>query len=164
MGTEDLELHFDHGIEKGYNLVVGADGAWSKVRPAVTDVKPFYAGLGGYDMYIDDVEHRHPDLYKLVNRGSLFAYSDGKGITAQQKGDGSHIVYAFTARDEYWMQHCGYDVHNPVKMKKAMAEDFADWAEPLKKFTRLQTRRIPHLDRYTSFFRITSGSIGRVSR
>ena len=41
----DLSLHFDHGIEKGFDLVVGADGAWSKVRPLVTQVQPFYSGI-----------------------------------------------------------------------------------------------------------------------
>ena len=44
---EDLSLHFDHGIEKGFDLIVGADGAWSKVRPLVSKVQPFYAGISG---------------------------------------------------------------------------------------------------------------------
>ena len=132
---QDLSLHFDHGIERGFDLVVGADGAWSKVRPALTDVQPYYAGIGGYDLYIDDVEKRYPDLHKLANRGSIFAYSDGKGITAQQKGDGSLIVYATSVRDEDWMKKCGYDVYNAAETKKALANDFSDWAEPLLKIT-----------------------------
>lgn len=133
--SQDLSLHFDHGIERGFDLVVGADGAWSKVRPAVTDVKPYYSGIGGYDLYLDDVEKRYPDLYKLVSRGSIFGYSDGKNITAQQKGDGSLIIYATSARDEDWMKTCGYDVHNPAEVKQALAREYSDWAEPLRKFT-----------------------------
>lgn len=131
----DLSLHFDHGVERGYDLIVGADGAWSKVRPALTDERPYYAGIGGYDLYLDDVEHRYPDLYKLVNRGSTFAYSDGKNITGQQKGDGSLIIYATSARDETWMKTCGYDVYNPLEVKKALAQEYSDWAEPLVKLT-----------------------------
>lgn len=137
INQQTLSLHFDHGVESEFDLVVGADGAWSKVRPAVTEVRPYYAGLGGYDFYINDVETRYPDLYELVNRGSLFANSDGKGITAQQKGDGSLIVYASSARDEDWMQTCGYDVHNAGEVKKALAQEFSDWAEPLVKLTQV---------------------------
>ena len=140
---EDLSLHFDQGIEKGFDLVVGADGAWSKVRPAVSNIKPHYTGVGGYDLYIDDVEHRHPDLYKLVDKGSVFACSDGKGLSAQQKGDGSHIVYATSARDEHWMEHCGYDVHNPTEIKKALAEEFSDWAEPMRKCMQVANEKDP---------------------
>ena len=134
---DDFSLHFDHGIERGFDLIIGADGAWSKVRPLLTEVRPFYAGVGGYDMYVDNVEKRFPDLHKLVDRGSIMAYSDGKSITAQQKGDGSFIVYAMTVRDEHWMKTCGFDVHNPAEVKKAVAEEFGDWAEPLLKITQV---------------------------
>jgi len=132
---QDLSLHFDHGVERGFDLIIGADGAWSKVRPALTDVKPYYAGIGGYDLYLDDVEKRYPDLYKLVNRGSVFGASDGKNITAQQKGDGSLIIYATGVRDEDWMKTCGYDVRNAKEVKKTLAKEFGDWAEPLVKLT-----------------------------
>ena len=134
---EDLSLHFDHGVEKGYDLVVGADGAWSKVRPALTDVRPYYTGVGGYDMYVDDVESRFPDLHRLVNRGSAFAHSDGKSIVAQQKGDGSLIVYANSVRDEHWTKNCGYDVHDVAAAKEALANEFADWDQRLVKFTQV---------------------------
>ena len=141
--NKDLSLHFDHGVEHGFDLIVGADGAWSKVRPAVSDVKPQYAGIGGYDLYLDDVEQKHPDLYKFVNRGSVFAVSDGKGISAQQKGDGSLIIYATSVRDEDWMETCGYDVHDPAQIKKALAKEFNDWAEPLQKLTQAANEKDP---------------------
>lgn len=138
---EDLSLHLDATTEQGFDLVVGADGAWSKVRPVLTNTEPFYAGVGGYDMYIDDVENRYPDLYKLCNRGSIFAFSDRKHISAAQKGDGSLIVYATTARDEDWMETCGYDVKDPVEVKKALAKEFEDWKQPLVKFTQVANHK-----------------------
>ncbi|MCJ1454369.1 hypothetical protein MMC28_004722 [Mycoblastus sanguinarius] len=137
----DLSLHFDHGIETGFDLVVGADGAWSKVRPALIDTKPFYAGIGGYDLFIDDAEIHHPDLHKLVNRGSVFAYSDGKSITGQQRGDGGIIVYATSVRDENWRKTCGYDIQNAGEVKKAIAKEFGDWAEPLVKLTQVANEK-----------------------
>ena len=135
--AHDLSLHFDHGVEKGFDLLVGADGAWSKVRPVLTDVEPHFVGLGGYDFFVHDAEKNHPDLHKLVNRGSLFAYSDCKGLVAQQRGDGTIIVYASGKREEDWKKTCGYGVHNASEVKKAVREEFKDWAEPLVKLTQV---------------------------
>ena len=132
-----LSLHFDHGVETDFDLVVGADGAWSKVRPVLTDVKPQFVGLGGYDLFIHDAENSHPDLFELVNRGSLFVYSDGKGVNAQQRGDGTIIVYVSGHRDEDWKDTCGYDLHNASEVKKAIREEFKDWAKPLVKLTQV---------------------------
>ena len=134
---ESLSLHFDHGVETGFDLIVGADGAWSKVRPVLTDVKPQFVGLGGYDFFVHDAEQSHPDLFKLVNRGSLFVYSDGKGVNAQQRGDGTIIIYASGQRDEDWKDKCGYDVHNASEVKQAMREEYKDWAKPLVKLTQV---------------------------
>lgn len=130
---DELSMHFDHGVEKDYDLIVGADGAWSKVRQILSKVKPVYSGLGGLDLEISDVEKRYPDLHKLVNCGSLFAYSDYKGITAQQKGDGSLSVHAWSQREENWTKTCGYDTRNPKELKQAALKEYQDWAEPLKK-------------------------------
>ena len=130
---EDLSLHFDHGVEREYDLIVGADGAWSKVRPLLSPAQPVYCGLGGTSVLISEVEKRYPDLYQLVNRGSLFAISDGKSIIAQQLGDGSLQIAFWSQRDEFWMRDCGYDVHNAVEAKKAILNDSEGWAEPLRK-------------------------------
>lgn len=130
---EDLSLHFDHGVEKGYDLIVGADGAWSKVRPVLSPAQPVYGGLGGTSLVISEVEKRYPDLHQLVNRGSLFAFSDGKSIIAQQTGDGSLQILSWSQRDEHWMRTCGYDVHNATEVKKVILSDLEGWAAPLRK-------------------------------
>lgn len=139
--AHDLSLHFDHGVETGFDLLIGADGAWSKVRPVLTDIKPYFVGLGGYDLFVHDAERNHPDLHRLVNRGSLFTYSDCKGIIAQQRGDGTIIVYASGRKEEDWKETCGYDLHNASEVKKAIREEFKDWAEPLVKLTQVADDR-----------------------
>ena len=135
--AHDLSLHFDHGVETGFDLLIGADGAWSKVRPVLTDVKPYFVGLGAFDLFIHDAEKNHPDLHKLVNKGSLFIYSDCKGISAQQRGDGTITVYVSGKREEDWQKTCGYDLHNAKEVKKAIREELKDWAEPLVKLTQV---------------------------
>lgn len=65
------DLHFTNGhIEKGFDIVVGADGAWSKVRQLVSDARPFYSGISGLDVKLSNVNEHHPDLGKRTGGGS----------------------------------------------------------------------------------------------
>lgn len=43
---DDVALHFDTGVEKGFDLIIGADGAWSEVRTFLAPTKPFFSGVG----------------------------------------------------------------------------------------------------------------------
>lgn len=131
---DDRSLHFDHGVESGFDLVVGADGAWSKVRPLLSRVKPYYSGLGGIHSVVNNAEKEHPDLYKLVNRGSMFCFSDGKSLTAQQMGDGSITIGEWTQRPEDWQETCGYNLNDPSQVKRALLEEFCDWNPQLVDF------------------------------
>lgn len=82
----------DGSVDTSFDLIVGADGAWSHIRPAVSDVVPFYSGVGGWQGSIPDAKEREPEITALVNRGSLFAVSDKKFLGGQQMGDGSVSV------------------------------------------------------------------------
>ncbi|CAK4032501.1 hypothetical protein DOTSEDRAFT_68917 [Lecanosticta acicola] len=124
----NLILAFADGTtQSGYHLIVGADGAWSKTRTLLTDAKPYYSGIGGHAFSIPDAKRKHPELYKLVNRGSVFAFSDGKSIMGQQMGDGSINVGTWAVRPTDWQTTCGYDVHDGPSVKAACAKEYADW-------------------------------------
>lgn len=129
---EDLTLHFDGGhVERGFDLVVGADGAWSKVRNLVSDEKPFYAGLGGYWMSIPDPEKTAPEVSKLVNRGSVFVYSEYKMLAAQQLGNGDIGVSFVSTRDEGWIKETD---HDPTAVRESLLEELEGWHPELRNF------------------------------
>ena len=122
------ELRFENGVvERGFDLVVGADGAWSKIRPLLTVKQPFFSGVGGYNLIIPHAEKRFPDLSALINRGSMFSFSDGKVVMGQQMGDESIYVSVWCVRSENWMHDAPFDVWEGKAVKRALAKEFRQW-------------------------------------
>ncbi len=89
--TEDGMLRFDgrEEIEGPFDLIVGADGAWSKVRGRLCGLEPAYAGVSGYEMEIMEPARTCPHVDKMVGRGSYFGSSDRKFLNAQRMGNDS---------------------------------------------------------------------------
>lgn len=106
----------------GFTLVVGADGAFSKARSSVLSAKrPNFAGVGVFDMAIPDAEHTAPEVYKIVNRGNIFAHREGIRLALQQLGDGSIGVYVlFRTERSDWAEQQGCDTRSLEEVKRRL--------------------------------------------
>lgn len=146
---EDLVLHFSDGsTASDFDLIVGADGAWSKVRPLLSDAKPYYSGIAGHSFNIPHANAHHPELSELVNRGSLFSWSDGKSIMVQQMGDGSINGATWAIHAEDWQETCGYDTRDGKAVKAAIRKDYAEWDDRLLAFTQVADDNMVPRDLY----------------
>ncbi|WP_043202447.1 FAD-dependent oxidoreductase [Paraburkholderia acidipaludis] len=76
------------------DLIIGADGAGSAVRTALTGVRPLYTGVTFVELRITEVDRKHPAIARLVGRGTLLALHNEKGIFAQRNGNAVVRVYA----------------------------------------------------------------------
>jgi 2-polyprenyl-6-methoxyphenol hydroxylase-like FAD-dependent oxidoreductase len=111
------------------DLLIGADGAWSKVRQLVSAAKPLYAGLSFVELSLEDADRRHPRAAELVGGGMMFALGDSKGMLGHRNPDGSLHVYAALLTDEGWSTSGEIDFADTDKAKAALVEHFADWHE-----------------------------------
>ncbi|CAF9923857.1 hypothetical protein IMSHALPRED_006038 [Imshaugia aleurites] len=116
-----------------FDLVVGADGAWSKVRPLLSDTKPHYSTISCLDTRIRSVDTLHPVISKLVGQGAYFAFSDRRGLVAQRNGDGSIRTYIMLQKPETWLKEVGVDWSDAHAAKNFMLDqEYKDWNEELK--------------------------------
>ncbi|KAJ5757573.1 uncharacterized protein N7511_006267 [Penicillium nucicola] len=124
-------LVFEKGTEGGFGLIVGADGAWSKTRQLLSSQMPTYSGISGITFTIPDAKERAPECYDIVNRGSVFAYSDGKGITGQQEGNGSLNIAAWYKKKEDWKESSTHDVSTVQAARNQVLDIYQDWDSQL---------------------------------
>ena len=94
-----------------FDVVVGADGAWSRTRRLLSPAQPTYAGVtfvdiqlalgeanlnehGGDGNGVGEATSARVELSNLVGHGTLFALGDSRAIIAQRNSNGVVRVYA----------------------------------------------------------------------
>ncbi|MEV5710306.1 NAD(P)/FAD-dependent oxidoreductase [Actinoallomurus sp. NPDC052274] len=111
-------------------LLVGADGAWSRIRPLVSDASPAYAGVSLVEADLLDADIRHPGHVALLGRGFAQALGPGKGFLAHGEPDGSLHVYIALRTPPDTL--AGIDFSDTRAAKAALLGHFADWDERLR--------------------------------
>lgn len=93
------EVSFADGTTLVTDLLVGEDGAWSRVRPLLSDATPTYVGISFVETYLFDADTRHPATAKAASGGSLWALAPGKAILAHRESGGTlHTYVALSSR------------------------------------------------------------------
>ncbi|CAO3689563.1 unnamed protein product [Umbelopsis ramanniana] len=123
-------LTFQDGQTGTFDLVIGADGAWSKIRKFVSEETPAYTGVSFVESRLSNVDIDHPSLSKLVGNGTFWGLQNGKALLCQRNGDGSIRVYVALRVEENGLSHL--DFSNPEIPRKYLMEQFSDWDDLLK--------------------------------
>ncbi|EJD40423.1 FAD/NAD(P)-binding domain-containing protein, partial [Auricularia subglabra TFB-10046 SS5] len=129
-GSAEWELTFANGHKEVVDLLVGADGGRSRVRPLVSDAKPLYTGITAVGGSFQS--STQPELSARVGNGSLFAYDNGRGIVAQRNGDGRIRTYAFWRHeDPEYILPFATDPEASIAEAVARYEGWAPWLRQL---------------------------------
>ncbi|WP_379654010.1 FAD-dependent oxidoreductase [Pseudoxanthomonas sp. UC19_8] len=121
------QLELASGLAGPFDLVVGADGAWSRVRPLLSSYRPQYSGLTFVEFGIDQVDRDHPALSALVGPGKLDIEGEGRMLIAQRNGHAHVRGYAIFRVPADWAQQ-RFDFSDPQAVRAGLLEEFAGFA------------------------------------
>lgn len=129
LGDGRHELTFADGSTMRSELLVGADGAWSKVRPLLSSAKPQYVGTTFIETYLHDADVRHPAAAEAVGSGAMYALTPGKGIVAHREAGDIIHTYVELNRSAEWV--AGIDFTDATTAARAVAAEFDGWTPAL---------------------------------
>ncbi|KAI0095960.1 FAD/NAD(P)-binding domain-containing protein [Daldinia grandis] len=120
-----------------YDLVLGADGAWSRIRPLLTDVRPLYSGITALDVWISPEQlATRPDIATFIGQGSCMMLSEDRFLSLQRHSDGSARAYAMVRTNK----EIGGEVLGAKELLGLEDDEEVDWTD--------RKTRQRYLDRY----------------
>lgn len=129
LGGGEHMLNFTDGSSATSHILVGADGAWSKVRPLLSTATPEYVGTSFVETYLHNADVRHVEAAVAVGRGALFALAPAQGIFAHREAGGTLHAYIALNRPLAWF--AGIDFNDAAAAKAKIAAEFDGWAPAL---------------------------------
>ncbi|MFJ6567978.1 FAD-dependent oxidoreductase [Streptomyces sp. NPDC091292] len=129
LGDGRHEVTFADGGTVVTGLLVGADGAWSRVRPLLSTAVPEYVGTSFIETYLFDADTRHPAAAKAVGGGMLMAPAPGREIYAHRESGDTLHTYVALSRSQDWF--AAIDFTDAAAATARIAEEFDGWAPEL---------------------------------
>ncbi|WP_316820478.1 NAD(P)/FAD-dependent oxidoreductase [Pedobacter gandavensis] len=128
------QLHFKNGTSAYADLVIAADGANSKIRPYISDLKPIYSGVTLIEGNIYEAEKNSPKLFEFANGGKVMAFDNEQFIGYGSKGDGSIMFVACFKCPENWLRESGIDFKDKAQVLAFFKKEFAGWSAEWHEF------------------------------
>ncbi|RSS36810.1 NAD(P)/FAD-dependent oxidoreductase [Streptomyces sp. WAC08241] len=147
LGAGRHEVAFADGSAVTTDLLIGADGAWSRVRPLLSDAEPAYTGVSFVETDLHDADARHPREAALVGGGFFLClgggaldggaldgepFGQGRGFLAHRETDGSLHVYTALKTDEGWLDTVDFADADTGAAKAAVLAHFEGWDDALR--------------------------------
>jgi 2-polyprenyl-6-methoxyphenol hydroxylase-like FAD-dependent oxidoreductase len=126
--NEGWLLHFKNHSSAYADIVIAADGANSKIRPYITNIKAFYSGITMLEGNIYDAEKEAPNMNHFLNGGKIMAFGNSKDIFVGQKGNGDIGFGASFKTDENWATHSGLDYTDKKQILDWFTKEYSGWS------------------------------------
>src|SRR6204780_2222453 len=123
LGDGRHELTFADGSTVTTSLLVGADGAWSKIRPLLSDATPEDLGTTFIEPYLYAADERPSATAEAVGSGAMYALTPGKGIVAHREAGDILHTYVQLNRSAEWV--AGIDFTDATAAAARVAAEFS---------------------------------------
>jgi 2-polyprenyl-6-methoxyphenol hydroxylase-like FAD-dependent oxidoreductase len=122
-------VNFADGTAVATSLLIGADGAWSQVRPLLSTATPAYTGMSFVETWLFDADTRHRASAKAVGGGAMGAPERGKAIMAHRESGDTLHAYVMLTKPLDWFT--AIDFTNTAAAAERIAQEFDGWAPEL---------------------------------
>ncbi|WP_158826914.1 FAD-dependent oxidoreductase [Mucilaginibacter lacusdianchii] len=122
---DSWKLDFNNGTSATADILIGADGANSKVRSFVGSAKNHYAGT----IIIQGNVASYPEMATLLNGGKIYVFADEKYLHVSSKGDDSIDFYISLKKEENWHKTNSVDFSDRNQLIKWSNQEFFGWSE-----------------------------------
>lgn len=122
-------LHFKSGSSVYADIVIGSDGANSKIRPYLTTIPAFYSGVTMLEGNVYNARKAAPRISRLIKDGKIMAFGHKKNLLLGQKGDGNLGFYASLKVDENWSATNGVDYADKTQVLAWFKREYVEWGD-----------------------------------
>jgi 2-polyprenyl-6-methoxyphenol hydroxylase-like FAD-dependent oxidoreductase len=129
LGEGRHAVSFANGTTVTTDVLVGADGAWSRVRALLFKEKPAYTGTAFIETFLFDCETRHKASAEAVGSGTMMALAPGKGIMAHREAEATLHAYVALNKPEEWIASINFS--DPISTLARVTAEFEGWAPAL---------------------------------
>ncbi|HET7000096.1 MAG TPA: NAD(P)/FAD-dependent oxidoreductase [Puia sp.] len=126
--NEGWLLHFKNGSSHYADLVIGADGANSKIRSYITYIKAFYSGITMLEGNIYEAAKAAPHMNKFLKGGKIMAFGNSKDLFIGQKGNGDIGFGASFRADESWATNNGLNYADRMQVLNWFTTEYYGWS------------------------------------
>jgi len=126
--NEGWLLHFKNGSSVAADIVIAADGANSKIRPYITNIKSFYSGVTMLEGNLYDAKIAAPHICRLLNGGKIMGFGNKKNILMGQKGNDEIGFYASFKADERWAVNNSLNYSDKTQMLEWFKKEYSEWS------------------------------------
>ena len=126
--NEGWLLHFKNKASVYADIVIAADGANSKIRPYITDIKPFYSGITMLEGNVYDASTSVPNVSAILRGGKIMAFGNMKNILMGQKANKEIGFYASFKADENWAATSGLNFSDKTQVLEWFKKAYPEWS------------------------------------
>lgn len=122
-------LHFKNGNTVYAGFVIAADGANSKIRPYITDIKPIYSNITIVEGNVYHAAKNAPNMWALTSygAGTVMILGDNQSLSINTKGDGTLSFYTGNVFPENWVSESAIDFNDKEAVAAWFKKQFGSW-------------------------------------